>query len=347
VVFALSPQDVAAPNVVAAAVPDLDPWDVYRAMLRVRRFEELAAQYYAQGRIGGFLHLAIGEEAVCVGAASVLQPHDHLLTHYRDHGWGLVRGLDARRCMAELFGKATGVSGGRGGSMHFADAKRRMWGGYAIVGGHLTLATGLAWAAKVQEPGTIACAVFGEGASNIGEFHEAANLAATWGLPILFLCENNGFGMGTRSERAAAVPDVARRAAAYGMPAWQVDGMDVRDVAAGMREAVAFVRNGEGPAILEAHTYRFRGHSMADPELYRDKAEVEVMKERDPVARITDELRAVDAGRVAEIAAEVEKEMQAAVEFAETSPFPDVSTLEDGIVARADGLTPRGTGSAH
>jgi len=339
VVFALSPQDVAAPNVVAAAVPDLDPWDVYRAMLRVRRFEELAAQYYAQGRIGGFLHLAIGEEAVCVGAASVLQPHDHLLTHYRDHGWGLVRGLDARRCMAELFGKATGVSGGRGGSMHFADAKRRMWGGYAIVGGHLTLATGLAWAAKVQEPGTIACAVFGEGASNIGEFHEAANLAATWGLPILFLCENNGFGMGTRSERAAAVPDVARRAAAYGMPAWQVDGMDVRDVAAGMREAVAFVRNGEGPAILEAHTYRFRGHSMADPELYRDKAEVEVMKERDPVARITEELRAVDAGRVAEIAAEVEKEMQAAVEFAETSPFPDVSTLEDGIVARADGLT--------
>jgi pyruvate dehydrogenase E1 component alpha subunit len=339
VVFALSPQSVAAPNVVAAAVTDLDPWDVYRAMLRVRRFEELAGQYYAQGRIGGFLHLAIGEEAVCVGAGSVLQPHDHLLTHYRDHGWGLVRGLDARRCMAELFGKATGVSGGRGGSMHFADATKRMWGGYAIVGGHLTLATGLAWAARVQEPGTIVCAVFGEGASNIGEFHEAANLAATWGLPILFLCENNGFGMGTRSERAAAVPDVARRAAAYGMPAWQVDGMDVRDVAAGMREAVAFVRNGEGPAILEAHTYRFRGHSMADPELYRDKAEVEVMKERDPVGRIAAELRALDSARVDEITAEVEAEMQGAVEFAESSPFPDVSTLEDGIVARGDGMS--------
>lgn len=339
-VFALSPHTAAAPNVVASAVPDLDAWDVYRAMLRVRRFEELAGQHYAQGRIGGFLHLAIGEEAVCVGASSVLQPHDHLMTHYRDHGWALVRGMDAGRCMAELFGKATGVSGGRGGSMHFADAGKRMWGGYAIVGGHLTLATGLAWAAKVQEPGTIACVVFGEGASNIGEFHEAANLAATWGLPILFLCENNGFGMGTRSERAAAVPDVARRAAAYGMPAWQVDGMDVRDVAAGMREAVAFVRNGEGPAILEAHTYRFRGHSMADPELYRDKAEVEVMKERDPVARIGAELRAIDSARVDEITAEVEREMQAAVEFAESSPFPDVSTLEDGIVARADGINP-------
>lgn len=338
-VFALSPQSV-APNVVAAAVPDLDGWDVYRAMQRIRRFEELAGQNYAAGRVGGFLHLAIGEEAVCVGASTVLQPHDHLLTHYRDHGWALARGLDARRCMAELFGKATGVSGGRGGSMHFADAKRRMWGGYAIVGGHLTLATGLAWAAKVQEPGTIACAVFGEGASNIGEFHEAANLAATWGLPILFLCENNGFGMGTRSARAAAVPEVARRAAAYGMPAWQVDGMDVQDVAAGMREAVAFVRNGEGPAILEAHTYRFRGHSMADPELYRDKAEVEVMRERDPLARAAAELRAIDAARLDEITAAVEAEMQAAVEFAEGSPFPDVTTLEDGIVARPDGLNP-------
>jgi len=337
-VFALSRQS-AAPNVVPAAVSDLDLWDVHRAMLRVRRFEELAAQGYAAGKVGGFLHLAIGEEAVCVGASHVLAPHDHLLTHYRDHGWALVRGLEARRCMAELYGKATGVSGGRGGSMHFADARRRMWGGYAIVGGHLTLATGLAWAAKVQEPGTIACVVFGEGASNIGEFHEAANLAATWNLPILFLCENNGFGMGTRSERAAAVPDVARRAAAYGMPAWQVDGMDVADVVAGMREACAFVRSGEGPAILEAHTYRFRGHSMADPELYRDKKEVEVMRQRDPLAQVTATLRGIDATRVDEITAEVEAEMQAAVEFAETSPYPDVSTLEQGIVARHDGLS--------
>jgi pyruvate dehydrogenase E1 component alpha subunit len=337
VVLALTPQSV-APNVISAAVPDLDLWDVYREMRRVRRFEELAAQHYAAGRVGGFLHLAIGEEAVCVGAGTVLQPTDHLLTHYRDHGWALVRGLEATRCMAELFGRATGVSGGRGGSMHFADARRRMWGGYAIVGGHLTLATGLAWAAKVQEPGTIACAVFGEGASNIGEFHESANLAATWGLPILFLCENNGFGMGTRSERAAAVPDVARRAAAYGMPAWQVDGMDVRDVAAGMREAVAFVRNGEGPAILEAHTYRFRGHSMADPELYRDRAEVEEMRARDPLARVAAELRAIDSARVDEIDAEVEGEMQGAVDFAESSPYADVGTLEEGIVARPDGL---------
>ncbi len=337
-VLALS-RESAAPNVVPAAVSDLDLWDVYRAMLRVRRFEELAGQSYAAGKVGGFLHLAIGEEAVCVGASHVLAPSDHLLTHYRDHGWALVRGLDAGRCMAELYGKATGVSGGRGGSMHFADARRRMWGGYAIVGGHLTLATGLAWAAKVQEPGTIVTVVFGEGASNIGEFHEAANLAATWNLPILFLCENNGFGMGTRSERAAAVPDVARRAAAYGMPAWQVDGMDVGDVVAGMREACAFVRSGEGPAILEAHTYRFRGHSMADPELYRDKKEVEVMRSRDPLAGVVAALRDIDSGRVDEITAEVEAEMTAAVEFAETSPFPELSTLEQGIVARADGLS--------
>ncbi len=337
-VLALS-RESAAPNVVPAAVSDLDLWDVYRAMLRVRRFEELAGQSYAAGKVGGFLHLAIGEEAVCVGASHVLAPSDHLLTHYRDHGWALVRGLDAGRCMAELYGKATGVSGGRGGSMHFADARRRMWGGYAIVGGHLTLATGLAWAAKVQEPGTIVTVVFGEGASNIGEFHEAANLAATWNLPILFLCENNGFGMGTRSERAAAVPDVARRAAAYGMPAWQVDGMDVGDVVAGMREACAFVRSGEGPAILEAHTYRFRGHSMADPELYRDKKEVEVMRSRDPLAGVVAALRDIDSGRVDEITAEVEAEMKAAVEFAETSPFPELSTLEQGIVARADGLS--------
>jgi pyruvate dehydrogenase E1 component alpha subunit len=337
-VLALS-RESAAPNVVPAAVADLDLWDVLRAMLRVRRFEELAAQSYAAGKVGGFLHLAIGEEAVCVGASHVLAPSDHLLTHYRDHGWALVRGLEPGRCMAELYGKATGVSGGRGGSMHFADARRRMWGGYAIVGGHLTLATGLAWAAKVQEPGTIVCVVFGEGASNIGEFHEAANLAATWNLPILFLCENNGFGMGTRSERAAAVPDVARRAAAYGMPAWQVDGMDVHDVVAGMRSAVAFVRSGEGPAILEAHTYRFRGHSMADPELYRDKKEVEVMRSRDPLAGVLTALREIDARRVEEITAEVEAEMKAAVDFAETSPFPELSTLENGIVARADGLS--------
>ncbi|HEV7680161.1 MAG TPA: thiamine pyrophosphate-dependent enzyme [Candidatus Dormibacteraeota bacterium] len=337
-VLALSPL-TAAPNVVPAAVSDLDLWDMYRAMLRVRRFEELAGQHYAAGKVGGFLHLGIGEEAVCAGASSVLKPHDHLLTHYRDHGWALARGLEPDRCMAELFGKSTGVSGGRGGSMHFADASKRMWGGYAIVGGHLTLATGLAWAAKVQEPGTIACVVFGEGASNIGEFHEAANLAATWNLPILFLCENNGFGMGTRSARAAAVPDVARRAAAYGMPAWQVDGMDVRDVVAGTREALAFVRSGEGPAILEAHTYRFRGHSMADPELYRDKQEVEAMRSRDPVVNVATELRAIDTARVDAITAEVEAEMQAAVAFAEASPFPDVSTLEDGIVARPDGLT--------
>jgi len=310
--------------------------DWYRQMYLIRRFEEAAAEMYALGKVGGFLHLYIGEEAVAVGAMAALQPQDHLLTHYRDHGYALARGCDPGAVMAELFGRSTGVTRGMGGSMHLVDPERNFWGGHAIVGGHIVIAPGLALAAVMQGQKRVVVDVFGDGATAIGEFHEGVNLAAIWNLPVIFLIENNLYGMGARPEEQFKVPEIYRRAQAYGIPGKRVDGMDVTSVNRVMSEAIERARGGGGPTIVEAVTYRFRGHSMADAENYREKAEVRKWQKRDPI-RILDEAL-VKGGLVArkelhEIQRGVEIQVQDAVVFADTSPFPSLDTLFQNIYA--------------
>jgi len=306
----------------------------YRQMYLIRRFEEAAAEMYALGKIGGFLHLYVGEEAVAVGACAALQPQDHMMTHYRDHGYALARGSDPGAIMAELFGRATGVTRGMGGSMHLVDAERNFWGGHAIVGGHIVIAPGLALAAVMQNQKRVVLDVFGDGATAIGEFHEGVNIAAVWNLPVIFLVENNLYGMGARPEEQFKVPEIYRRAQAYGIPGKRIDGMDVIAVQHAMSEAVERARAGGGPTIIEAITYRFRGHSMADAESYREKAEVRKWHKRDPI-RILDE-HLVKGGIVArrelhEIQRRVERQIQDAVVFADTSPFPSLDTLFQNI----------------
>ncbi len=306
----------------------------YRQMVLIRRFEEKAAELYAQGKIGGFLHLYIGQEAVAVGSLSAKRADDHVITAYRDHGYALTLGLDSRAVMAELLGKATGVSKGMGGSMHMADVSKHFWGGYAIVGGHLPLATGLALAAKYREEDWCVLCYFGEGATNIGYFHESLNLAAVWKLPVLWICENNRYGMGTAIERASAVSQVAKRAAAYDMPYLQGDGMDVFDVHAKTAEALAHVRAGEGPYLLELFTYRYRGHSMGDPERYRQPEEVARWREDDPIGRLQKTLTERGLAQEKEfdqITAQVEAEVAEAVRFAEESPNPPAEALYQNV----------------
>jgi pyruvate dehydrogenase E1 component alpha subunit len=306
----------------------------YRQMYLIRRFEEAAAEMYAMGKVGGFLHLYIGEEAVAVGACAALQPQDHLLTHYRDHGYALARGCDAGAVMAELFGRATGVTRGMGGSMHLVDVDRNFWGGHAIVGGHIVIAPGLALASVMQGQTRVVLDVFGDGATAIGEFHEGVNMAAVWNLPVIFLIENNLYGMGARPEEQFKVPEIFRRAQAYGIPGKRIDGMDVIAVNRAINEAAERGRAGGGPTIIEAITYRFRGHSAADAESYREKAEVRKWQKRDPI-RILDE-RLVKGGLVArrelhEIQRQVELQVQDAIVFADTSPFPSLDMLFQNI----------------
>jgi len=301
-----------------------------REMLRIRRFEEKAAELYTLGKIRGFLHLYIGEEAVAVGAMQALAPGDAIVSTYREHGHALARGIPAAALMAELYGKATGCSRGRGGSMHFFDVSRRFYGGYAIVAGGLPIATGLALAEKMQgRAGVVAC-FFGDGAVDEGEFSESLNLAALWGLPIVFVCENNLYAMGTALARHQAQTDIRLKAEGHGVPADTVDGMDVLAVEAAMRRAVDGVRQAGGPRFLEARTYRFRAHSMADPELYRTKDEVERWKQQDPIATFDARLRRdallADADFAA-LAAAVEQELETAVATAETGPWEPVEDL--------------------
>jgi pyruvate dehydrogenase E1 component alpha subunit len=307
----------------------------YRQMVLIRRFEDKAAEMYTLGKIGGFLHLYNGEEAVAVGAISVLRPEDHIFTHYRDHGHALARGMDPRRVMAELFGKATGVSRGRGGSMHLADPSLRFWGGYAIVGGHIPLACGMALAVQYRGADEVVLCIFGDGATNIGEFHEGLNLAALWKLPVIFLCENNFYGMGTHVRRAASTPEIYRRAEVYGIRSEQVDGMDVLAVRDAMTRAMNHVRGGNGPYFIEALTYRFRGHSMADPELYRSREEVEEWRrQRDPIVRFSAYLTQngyATADELAAIEQEVEAEVEEAVRFAEESPEPPLESVTEYV----------------
>jgi pyruvate dehydrogenase E1 component alpha subunit len=310
---------------------------MYRQMVLIRRFEEAAAEQYALGKIAGFLHLYIGEEAVAVGAIHAMDERDHLVTHYRDHGYALALGLDAGPCMAELFGKSTGLVGGRGGSMHFADARKNFWGGYAIVAGHLPIAVGLGLASRYLDERRVAVAIFGDGATNAGPFHEAMNLAALWKLPVLFLCENNLYGMGTAVEYASAVREMAKKACAYEMPAERVDGQDVLAVYEATKAALDHCRSGKGPYFLEALTYRFRGHSMADPEMYRTKEEVEeYRRQRDPIVLFRDRLirdRIAVVSELDEIDRDVDDVVAAAVRFADESPEPDPETVTEHVYA--------------
>jgi len=309
---------------------------LYRDMLRIRRFEEKAAELYGAGKIRGFLHLYIGEEAVATGVMRELHPEDAVVGTYREHGHALVRGVSGRAIMAEMFGKATGCSRGRGGSMHLFDAATRFYGGNAIVGGHLPLAVGLALADKLARRRRATACFFGEGAMAEGEFHESMNLAELWKLPVLFCCENNRYAMGTALERSESQVDLVAKAESYGVPAEVVDGMDVVAVIQATRRALEVVRSGAGPYFLELQTYRFRAHSMFDPELYRNKAEVERWKERDPIALL--ERRLVEAGWLDDDArrrleADVAAEVAAAVDYAEESPLEPVEDLTRFVYA--------------
>jgi pyruvate dehydrogenase E1 component alpha subunit len=301
-----------------------------REMLRIRRFEERCVELYSATKIRGFLHLSIGEEAIPVGVMSALDPHDAVVATYREHGHALARGVPARSIMAEMFGKVEGCSHGRGGSMHLFDATRRFYGGNAIVGGALPVATGLALADAMQGRAQVTACFFGEGAVAEGEFHESMNLAALWRLPVLFCCENNLYAMGTALERSESETDLVRKAASYGTPASSVDGMDVDAVADAAAEAVTAIRAGGGPRFLELRTYRFRAHSMYDPELYRSRDEVERWKTRDPIPAYAARLEAeaaMEAGVPAQLEREIAAEIDDAVAFAEAGTEEPVSAL--------------------
>ncbi|MEX1129278.1 MAG: pyruvate dehydrogenase (acetyl-transferring) E1 component subunit alpha [Vicinamibacterales bacterium] len=305
-----------------------------REMLRVRRFEETCAEMYSAGKIRGFLHLYIGEEAVAVGVMQALRPDDAIVATYREHGHALARGISANALMAEMFGKQEGCSGGRGGSMHVFDAAARFYGGNAIVAGGLPVAVGLALADVLAGRQRVTTCFFGDGAVAEGEFHESMNLAALWKLPVLFLCENNLYAMGTHIERALSQQDLPAKARTYGMPADSVDGMDVMAVEAAAGKAVASVKAGNGPCFLEARTYRFRAHSMFDAELYREKAEVEEWRKRDPIVLLRERRRIGDA-EFAAIDAAVLGEIAAAVAFAEAGTWEPIEQLTRHVYAPA------------
>ena len=313
-----------------------------RTMILIRRFEERCAQLYQAGRIHGFLHLYIGEEAIAVGVTAALAPDDAVVATYREHGHALAKGVSAGAVMAEMFGRVDGCSRGRGGSMHLFDVVHRFYGGNAIVAGGLPLAVGLALATHLQRgdgDGPVTVCFFGEGAVAEGEFHESMNLAALWHLPVLFCCENNLYAMGTAIARSQADTDLAVRASGYGMPAWSVDGMDVAACHDATVRALSSIRAGGGPCFVEFRTYRFRAHSMYDPELYRDKAEVEEWRRHDPITSFGDRLRErgrLDDGELEQIEREVEAEIDDAVEAAERSPIEPVEELERHVYASSE-----------
>ena len=301
-----------------------------REMLRIRRFEEKCAELYSAAKIRGFLHLYIGEEAVAAGAMQALEPDDAIVATYREHGHALVRGVSAASIMAEMYGKQEGCSRGRGGSMHLFDAATRFYGGNAIVGGGLPVAVGLALADKMQGRQRVTACFFGEGAVAEGEFHESMNLAALWKLPVLFCCENNLYAMGTALKRSESETDLCLKATSYEIPAWPVDGMDVVACEDAARRAALAVRSGAGPHFLEFRTYRFRAHSMFDPQLYRDKQEVEEWKKRDPILTFQASLRErglLNEEELKRIEEEVAAEIAKAIEFAEAGTWEPAEQL--------------------
>src|SRR5512147_2562597 len=299
-----------------------------RQMLLIRRFEEKAGEAYSLGKIGGFCHLYIGQEAVAVGSLAALRPDDYITCSYREHGHALVRGISARAVMAELFGKASGCSGGKGGSMHLFDASLGFLGGHGIVGGHIPLTTGMAFAIKYREEDRVAVCYFGEAAVNNGAFHEALNMAALWKLPAIYICENNRYGMGTALERASAVYDISERASSYDMDREVVDGQDVLAVYDAMQRAVKRARENKHPTLLEIRTYRFMGHSMSDPihGHYRTREEVEEQRKRDPIAVWSQKLigdGVMDEAAVRALDAEVTAELADAYRFADETADPE------------------------
>jgi pyruvate dehydrogenase E1 component alpha subunit len=303
-------------------------------MMLIRRFEERAGEMYAKAKVGGFLHLAIGEEATIVGAVRAMRDDDYLISTYRSHGHALVRGTPPENVMAELFGRVDGCSGGRGGSMHMFDISRRFMGGYGIVGGNLPIAAGLALASDYEGTEDVTLCTFGDGASNQGTFGETLNLAALWKLPVVFMVTNNQFGMGTALGRHSAVTDLQRKGESLGVPGMRCDGMDVQDTYRVLCEAVARVREERRPLLVEAVTYRFRGHSMADPEQYRSKEEVAQWRERDPIPAFGEKLVAqgvIDQDERERIDAQAIARVDAAVQFAEASPFPPAESLYDDV----------------
>ena len=314
-----------------------DLFTLYRRMLLIRRFEERSAEMYALAKIAGFLHLYIGEEAIAVGAIAAIRTDDYVISAYRDHGHCLAKGSDPSQVMAELFGKATGLCKGKGGSMHLVDAKRNFMGGYAIVGGHLPLATGLAFAVKYQKRDQLVLCFFGEGAVPSGQAHEAFNLAALWKLPVIFVCENNRYAMGTPITRGIALySDLVGKVRAHGIQAETVDGMDVLAVRTLMKTVVRKVRAEPQPYFVEATTYRFMGHSMADPAHghYRTKEEVEEERGRDPLVLLRQTIMSQGLGTEADFK-RLEREMSeivaVAVKFADESPFPARTALEKDV----------------
>jgi pyruvate dehydrogenase E1 component alpha subunit len=322
-----------------AGVEDLPDRDAARewleTMMLIRRFEERAGEMYAKAKVGGFLHLAIGEEATIVGACRALRDDDYLISTYRSHGHALARGSDPDRVMAELFGRDEGVSHGRGGSMHMFDLENRFMGGYGIVGGNLPLAAGMALASDYQGLDEVTLCVFGDGAANQGTFGETLNLAALWKLPVVFMVTNNQFGMGTAIERHSAVTDLHRRGDGFGVPGMRCDGMDVVETHQVIREAIRRAREDRQPILVEAVTYRFRGHSMADPEEYRTKEQVAEWRKRDPITTFAERLGLdeEEAKRLDDAAVE---RVDRAVAFADKAVFPAPESLYDHIYVFGD-----------
>lgn len=307
-------------------------------MMVIRRFEEEAARHYAKGNIGGFLHLYIGQEAIAVAAAAVLEERDYIFQTYRDHGIALARGMSANAAMAELFGKDTGCSRGLGGSMHMFDVDRGFLGGWAIVGGHLALAAGTAFKSKYSGEDRVTICFFGEGSTNIGGFHEAMSLSGLWKLPVVFVCENNQYAMGTPLERTSPLKDLSIKAQGYGMPGDHLEGHDVEVVQERLSAAVARARSGGGSTFVEIQTYRFRGHSMSDPAKYRSRTELEQRKQQDPIVVVRQRLleRGVAENVLDDIDIEVDEEIDAAVRFAEESPPAREDVMMSTVLAPED-----------
>ena len=308
-----------------------------RQMLLIRRFEEKAAEAYALAKIGGFCHLYIGQEAVAVGALAALRDDDYVICSYREHGQALIKGISPNAVMAELFGKATGCSKGKGGSMHLFDAARGFMGGHGIVGAHIPLGAGLAFASKYLGNDKVCVCFFGEAAVNIGAFHETLNMASVWKLPVIFLCENNRYGMGTAFERVAAVTDIVEHACSYDMAAELVDGMNVLTMYDATRRAVERARKQSNPTLLEVRTYRYMGHSMSDPlhGVYRTKDEVEEQKARDPIVQLAGKLKedgVIDQAALDALDSRVHAEVEDAVKFADESPDPDPGELFTNVL---------------
>ncbi len=307
-----------------------------RQMILIRRFEEKSAESYSLGKIGGFCHLYIGQEAVAVGAMAALRPDDYLVTSYRDHGHAIAKGMSPDEVMAELYGKAGGCSSGKGGSMHLFDANVNFLGGHGIVGGQIPLATGIAFATKYKDTDQVTLCFFGEAAVNQGAFHESLNMAQLWKLPCIYICENNQYGMGTSLARAMSLQDVSQKACAYNIASEFVDGMDVLAVRAAVGRAVERARETYSPSLLEVRTYRFMGHSMSDPGNYRTRAEIEKHQERDPVKLFTQNLKEknlIDDNQLADIEKSVRDEVERAVQFADKSPEPALEELYTHVYA--------------